>query len=310
MLRYVCKRLAAMIPVLLAVTFLMFALSSMSAGDPARVIAEKIYGHPTPEQIDLVRHEQGFDRPFTIRYVSWLRNVCRGDFGESYSSGKPAFTELTRHLPETLKLAATSLILLLLVAVPLGILSSLYENRLLDRIIQGLTFVSVSMPNFWIGLMMLYVFGVKLRLISVIGGTSSSGIPIIAAITFDIGYFGILIRLIRTNLTDVLKKDYIRACRAKGLPSHIVILKHALKNSVTPVVTRGASMAINMLCGSALIETIFSINGIGKTALEAVVSKDTPVLQCFILLLAAVVVVVNLLLDILYSVIDRRIQLT
>ena len=310
MFRYILKRLAAMIPVLLAVTFLMFALSSMSAGDPARVIAEKVYGHPTPEQIDLIRHREGFDRPFVIQYVSWLKDVCRGDFGASYSSGKPAFTELTRHLPETLKLAATSLVILLLVSVPLGILSALKENRLTDRIIQALTFVSVSLPSFWVGLMMLYIFGVKLRVISVIGGTSSSGIPIVAAITFDIGYFGILIRLIRTNLTDVLKKDYIRACRAKGLPAWKTVMKHGLKNSVTPVMTRGASMAINMLCGSAVIETIFSINGIGKTALEAVVSKDTPVLQCFILLLAAIVVAVNLLLDILYSVIDRRIQLT
>ena len=309
MAKYILKRLLAMIPVLLAVTFLMFFLSSMSAGDPARVMAEKIYGHPTPDEVELVRHREGLDKPFPIQYLNWLKNVVHGDFGESYSTGRPAAEELFRHFPETLKLALTSLVLLFLVSVPLGIWSAVKEGTAADKVIQFFCFLSVSMPGFWIGLMLLYLFGVKLRLISVLGGVSYSGIPLVAAFTFDIGYFGILIRLIRTNLGSVLKKDYIRALRAKGISPGRIIMKHGMKNSFMPVLTRSIGMIINMLCGSAVIESIFSINGIGKIALEAVVSKDTPVLQCFILVLSAVVVVVNLLVDILYSVVDRRIQL-
>ncbi len=310
MTKFIIKRILAMLPVLLLVTFLMFCLSAMSAGDPARVLAEKIYSHPTLEEVELVRHQEGLDRPFLQQYVSWLQNILHGDFGESYLTGKPAMQELLKHLPATLSLAATSLVLLLIIAVPLGILSGVYKDTVFDRIVQGFTFISVSLPNFWIGLMLLYLFGVKFRLISVIGGTSAIGIPIIAAFAFDIGYFGIVIRLLRTNLSDVLGKDFIRTERAKGMSGARVIFIHGLKNSVIPVMTRAVGILINMFCGSAVIESVFSINGIGEVALEAVVTQDIPLIQAFVLSLAIVVVIVNLLMDIFYSLIDRRIQLT
>ena len=290
--KVIAKRFIFMIPVVLAVTFIIFMLSFISAGAAARVLAEKKYEHQSQEKVEEVRLEEGLDQPVLVQYGKWLDQALHGDFGKSYSTRKPAFEELKRYFPQTFKLAVTSFLLLMIVSVPLGILSSL----------------SVSMPSFWIGLMLLYIFGVKLKVISVIGG-DAGGIPILAAFAMDISFFGIMTRLIRTNMIQVLKQDYIRASRAKGLSSVNVILRHGLKNILIPVRSRLVSIVIGFFCGSAVIESIFSIQGIGNLALKSVISKDTPVLQCFIFILAVGIVVLNFLVDIAYSAIDRRIQL-
>ena len=256
--------------------------------------------------LEEVRHEEGLDQPVLVQYGKWLDQALHGDFGKSYSTRKPAFEELKRYFPQTFKLAVTSFLLLMIVSVPLGILSAIYENRVLDKVIRILSSLSVSMPSFWIGLMLLYIFGVKLKVISVIGGDARS---ILAAFAMDISFFGIMTRLIRTNMIQVLKQDYIRASRAKGLSSVNVILRHGLKNILIPVLTRLVSSVIGFFCRSAVIESIFSIQGIGNLALKSVISKDTPVLQCFIFILAVGIVVLNFLVDIAYSAIDRRIQL-
>ena len=267
--KVIAKRFIFMIPVVLAVTFIIFMLSFISAGDAARVLAEQKYEHPSPEQVEEVRHAEGLDQPVLVQYGKWLNQALHGDFGKSYSTRKPAFEELKRYFPQTFKLAVTSFLLLLIVSIPLGILSAMYENRFLDKVVRILSSLSVSMPSFWIGLMLLYIFGVKLKVISVIG----------------------------------------RASRAKGLSSVNVILRHGLKNILIPVMTRLVSMVIGFFCGSAVIESIFSIQGIGNLALKSVTTKDTPVLQCFIFILAVGIVVLNFLVDIAYSAIDRRIQL-
>ena len=307
MIKYIGKRLLALIPILLAVSMLVFGLSVLSSGDAARV-AEQIYEHPTQTEIEQVRHENGLDQPVYRQYIRWFTNVLHGDFGESYSTRKPAMKELMSRFPVTLELAVTALVILLAVSIPLGIISAVWEHSWIDKILQVFSFFSVSLPPFWIGLMLLYFFGVKFQWISVIGG-STGGIPILAAITMDIGYFGILIRLMRTNLSDTLKKDYIRACRAKGLPGFWVVLKHGMKNAILPVITQLSTICVSLLCGSAVIESIFSIKGIGEMALEAVYTKDLPLLQCFILVLACFVVIMNLLVDLIYSMVDARIQL-
>ena len=308
MIKYIGKRLLALIPILLAVSMLVFGLSVLSSGDAARVLAEQIYEHPTQTEIEQVRHENGLDQPVYRQYIRWFTNVLHGDFGESYSTRKPAMKELMSRFPVTLELAVTALVILLAVSIPLGIISAVWEHSWIDKILQVFSFFSVSLPPFWIGLMLLYFFGVKFQWISVIGG-STGGIPILAAITMDIGYFGILIRLMRTNLSDTLKKDYIRACRAKGLPGFWVVLKHGMKNAILPVITQLSTICVSLLCGSAVIESIFSIKGIGEMSLEAVYTKDLPLLQCFILVLACFVVIMNLLVDLIYSMVDARIQL-
>lgn len=308
MLMYCMKRLAALVPMLLIMSMCVFGLSRLSAGDPARVLAQQAYEHPTPVQIELVRHEYGLDLPLVLQYGRWLGRVCRGDFGPSYQTGKPAIEEIAARLPATVRLAVTALVLLVLIAVPLGVLAAVYENRWPDRILRVFSFVSVSTPSFWIGLMLLYWFGVRLKWIPIIGSAAGT-IPILPALTLDIGYFGVLIQLMRTSLIRVLNRGFVRAARARGLPEWRVVMRHGLKNAILPVITQMSQMSVGLLCGSAVIESIFAVNGIGRFSLQAVYAQDLPVLQCFILLVTAFVILMNLAVDILYAAIDVRIHL-
>lgn len=308
MLRYIIKRLLALIPIILIMSMIVFGLTELASGDPARILAEMTYEHPTNEQVEWARHEYGLDQPIYKQYINWAGKALHGDFGFSYNTRRSALEEIGIKLPITIKLAVTSVIILLVIGVPLGILSAVFENKWLDRIIQIFSFFDVSMPGFWIGLMMLYIFGVKLKVISILGSATAAA-PVLAAIAMDIGHFGIIIRLIRTNLIEVLHKGYIRTAKAKGLSSFSVIVKHGLKNTILPVLTRFSSMCVSLLCGSAVIESIFAIQGVGNLALVSVQIKDLPVLQCYILLITVFVVVMNLFVDILYSFIDARIQI-
>lgn len=308
MIKYVCKRLVLVIPVILGITVITFVLTSFSAGDTARILAEKVYNHPTVNQIEEIRHEEGLDLPLHIQYGRWLKKVIKGDFGNSIDSGEPAIEELLTHFKPTLKLGLIGLVLLVLISVPLGVFSVVFENRLIDKIIKLFSYISVSMPSFWLGLLALYVFGVKLGIISVIGA-DTEGIPVIAAFVLDFGFFGVMIRLIRANLVEVMNKDFIRACRAKGLGTARIFFVHGLKNALIPVITRSSSIILEVVTGSAVIETIFSIKGVGYLALNAISFKDLPVIQCYIIVVSFLVIVINLAIDISYSVLDKRIKL-
>lgn len=308
MVRYTIKRIVLVVPVVLAVTIIIFFLSSLSAGDPARIRAEQRFNHPTAEQIEMIREEMGLNRPLPAQYLHWLGNALHGDFGVSYSSGKPALQEIAVRIPKSLKIGVVAVLLLLVVAFPLGILSAVFPGSLLDRAAQLFSFFSVSMPSFWLALMLLYVFGVKFHVISVIGKEGGTS-PFFPALAMDIGYFGIVIRLIRTNLGHVLQEDFIRASRAKGLSPVSIVMKHGMKNAVLPVLARMTSMIVALLMGSSIIESIFSIQGIGNYALQSVMAKDMPVLQCYIVLITCCIVIANLLADIVYMLLDRRIRL-
>lgn len=308
LIKYVCKRLVLVIPVILGITVITFVLTSFSAGDTARILAEKVYNHPTVNQIEEIRHEEGLDLPLHIQYGRWLKKVIKGDFGNSIDSGEPAIEELLTHFKPTLKLGLIGLVLLVLISVPLGVFSVVFENRLIDKIIKLFSYISVSMPSFWLGLLALYVFGVKLGIISVIGA-DTEGIPVIAAFVLDFGFFGVMIRLIRANLVEVMNKDFIRACRAKGLGTARIFFVHGLKNALIPVITRSSSIILEVVTGSAVIETIFSIKGVGYLALNAISFKDLPVIQCYIIVVSFLVIVINLAIDISYSVLDKRIKL-
>ena len=308
LIKYIGKRLILVVPVILSITVITFVLTSFSAGDTARILAEKVYNFPTMEQIEEIRHEEGLDQPLHIQYGRWLKKVVKGDFGKSIDTGRPAIEELMTHFKPTLKLGLMGFILLILVSVPLGVFSVVYENRLIDKIVKLFSYISVSMPNFWLGLLCLYVFGVKLGIISVIG-SDTEGVTIIAAFVLDFGFFGVLIRLIRANLIDVMNKDFIRACRAKGLGTTRILFVHGLKNALIPVITRSTTIILHLVTGSAVVETIFSIKGVGYLALNAVSLKDLPVIQCYIIVASLIVIFINLAIDISYSALDKRIKL-
>lgn len=308
MIQYIFKRLLMLIPILLLISVLTFMLSSVSAGDAARALAEQKYRRPSLEQIELVRTEYGLSQPLPKQYVRWLSNVLRGDFGESYQSHKPVLEELISRLPITFRISILSMGILLLISVPIGIFSALYPDSWIDMVGRGFSFISVAMPSFWLGLILLYIFGARLKLITVIGGGSNK-FPFMPALTMAFPFIGVVIRLMRTSLIKTLHKGYIRACRAKGLNENKIIMKHALKNAILPVLTKLGTILGGTLCGASIIESIFSIPGLGKYILVEVTSKDLPVVQGYVLFMAILVVSINLIVDILYSVIDPRIKL-
>lgn len=305
--KYIEKRILTLLPVLLAVSFITFILGSLSSGDVARILAEKEFDRPTFLQIEEMRVRMGLDRPILVQYAGWLGNVLHGDLGYSYVNDKPVLGELARYFPKTLELALLAILLLMIIAFALGILSAVFPGSWIDRLSSGYCFLCVSIPEFWIGLLLLYFFGARLGLISVIG-SSKETLPILPVITMAVCNAGIYVRLVRTSMEEALVRGYVRAVRAKGVPEFWVVVRHALKNALLPVVNKLGMGFGHFLAGSAIIESIFSWNGLGKFALESIKMNDYPVIQGYVLFMALLMVCINLAVDIICSMIDPRIK--
>lgn len=306
-MNHIIKRLLYLIPLLLVLSIITFSLSYISAGDPARIIAEKEYGRPSQEQIQNVREEYGFDKPIHKQYITWIQKILKKDLGISYRTSKPVYDEISQRLPITIKLSVLALILLLVIAIPLGILSAVYPNSIYDKLCHGFCFLSVSTPSFVVGLGLLYYFGVHLKIISVLG--CSEKYLIIPAFTLASGSLGVIIGIMNSSMRKVLAQDYIKTARANGISEFKIISKYAFKNAILPIVTKVGMIFCSFLSGSAIIESIFSIQGVGKFLLEAVSTKDTPVIQAFVMLIAIFIVVINLCIDIMHREIDKRVEL-
>ncbi|WP_262362639.1 nickel ABC transporter permease [Paenibacillus antibioticophila] len=302
------QRLLQLVPVLLGISCIAFGLMHLTPGDPAEIMLRADGIKPTYEAIEATRQALGLDGPVYMQYVHWLSRLFRLDLGISYSSGRPVFTELMSRFPATAVLTTGSLLVALGVALPLGIGSALYPGSWLDRLGRGCALLSVSMPGYWLSLILIYYGGVKLKLLPVTGmeGPSSLVLPSIA---LGFGLAGIYIRLIRTSLLDILGKLYIKAARAKGLAGWAVIAKHALRNAWLPSMTLLGIHMSALLGGSVVVETIFSWPGLGKYAVDAIFAKDYIVIQGYVLLMALVVVLVNLAVDMLHMLLDPRIRL-
>lgn len=307
MAKYIGKRLLALIPVLLVVSFITFILGSLSSGDTARILAEKEFDRPTFVQIEAMRVKMGFDRPVLVQYGDWLGNVVRGDLGYSYVNDNSVLSEIAHYFPKTLELALLAMLLLILIAFTLGILSAVFPGSWVDKLSSGYCFFCVSIPEFWIGLLLLYFFGARLGMVSVIGDSKET-VPVLPVITMAVCSAGIYVRLVRTSMEEALNRGYIRAVRAKGVPEFWVVVKHALKNAVLPMINKLGMGFGHFLAGSAIIESIFSWNGLGKYALESIKMKDYPVIQGYVLFMALLMVCINLAVDIICSMIDPRIK--
>lgn len=304
---FIIKRLGTLIPVLLVVSFLTFMLGNLSSGDVARGVAEKEYGHPTLAQIEIKRDELGLNRPVLVRYLDWLGNALTGELGRSYASGKPVAEEIAALFPKTLLLSSWALLLLTLSSLLLGILSAVFRGKWVDKVTQAYCFLSASVPEFCIALLFLYYFGARLRMISVLGGSSMRH-PILPALVMALRLSGSYVRLVKINMEEVLGLGYIRAARAKGVGEWKIVSCHALKNAMLPVLNKlGMGFGV-MLSGSAVIESIFSWNGLGRYVLEAVKAKDFPVIEGFVLFMAVLIVCVNLLVDIVCKILDPRLK--
>ncbi len=301
--RFLVSRLAQAAFVLLGVSFTVFALSHLS-GDPVSLMVG-----PTATQadIDALRRSMNLDRPFFAQYAAFLGGVLRGDFGTSLWQHQPAIGLVLERFPYTIQLAAAALLLALVVAVPLGILSAVFRNSFLDRLAIGTSLVGQSVPGFWLGLLLILLFSVTLRLLPT-GGSGSLKHLILPAVTLAAFTMGRIARLVRTNMLDVLGSDSLRTARAKGLREFTVVIKHGLRNAAIPIVTLIGLDASSLLGGAVITETIFAWPGLGRLVVQAISQRDFPLVQAATLCIAVIVVGVNLLVDLSYSLLDPRVN--
>ena len=302
--RYIIKRLLMLIPVMLGISFILYAIMTLTPGDPAQLI---LGPGATQEAIDQLRAELGTDVGFWEGYVNWLTDALHGEFGTSYRSKEPVFDEVFARFPNTLKLASSAIIISVIFGLAIGIFQAVHQYSLADNIMSGATLVLTSMPDFWIGLILIIIFAVWLKVLPASGANHWYNF-IMPAITASINYTANTIRMTRSSMLEVIRSDYIRTARAKGVPERTVIYKHALKNALLPVVTL---IGINLgwqLGGTIIVEQIFAIPGIGTLMIGAVRGKDTHLLMASVLFVALLSALINLGTDILYAYIDPRIK--
>jgi peptide/nickel transport system permease protein len=301
---YVFQRLCHGLLVLWGVSVIVFLLMHLS-GDPATVLLPL---DTPPEEIEAFRHKMGLDRPLPIQYLFFVSRVVRGDFGYSYHYRTDALEIVLQRLPATLRLAAAALSFSLILALPAGVIAALKRDSFFDVAVRVLVLIGQAVPGFWLALMLMMLFSVRLRWLPVSGytGWRSLILPAVTAGSFSMASIA---RLLRSGLLEVLGKDYILTARAKGLSSTQVLTRHALKNAAIPAVTMIAIQTGWLLGGSVIAEVIFAYPGLGYLAVNSIGYRDLPVIQCFVAVMAAMVVVVNLAVDLIYAWLDPRIRL-
>jgi peptide/nickel transport system permease protein len=302
-LEFVVRRLVHTALVTLGVVTLVFVALRLS-GDPASTM---LPGDASVDELRALRHTLGLDQPLATQYVSFLWSAVRGDFGESFRHQQPAFGLVLERLPATLELAFAALLLAVVVALPLGILAALHRGRLLDVVAMGLAVVGQATPYFWMGIMLILVVSVELGWLPTSGRGGWQRL-ILPAITLGTHFAAVLARLTRTSMLEVLGQNFVTTARAKGLAERRVILAHALKNAAVPVVTLIGLQFGTLLGGAVVTETIFAWPGVGRLAVQSVFVRDYPVVQAGVLVLALAFVAINLLVDLLYGVLDPRIR--
>lgn len=303
MLPYVLKRLVVAALVVLVVSVLTFAFTNLAV-DPALAIAGE---GATDRDIATIRHEYGFDRPLWVQYRDWAGGVLSGDLGNSIRQRRPVRDVLNDAYPVTVKLASLSLALALALAVPLGLAAALHPNSWIDRWAQALAVVGMAMPTFWFGLLMILLFGVKLRWLP-ISGTGSLSHYIMPAVALAYYTIPIIMRLLRAGMLDVLATDYVRTARAKGLRPPAVLFKHALRNALMPVVAVTAVQFGALLSGSVVIETVFALHGVGYLAWQSISTADLPVMQALVLVLSITYIVLVFMADLCNALLDPRVR--
>lgn len=313
--RYVAKRLLQLVPILLGITLISFLLMRVAGGDAVETMLESQGVAVSQEVIDAKRHELGLDRPFLEQYASWLGGVLRGDMGTSYISGKDVWATFVSKLPATMLLTLTSIVATVVVSVPLGILAATRQNRLSDYLIRFVSFVGNSLPNFFIALLLVYVFAIRLGWLPAIsrnvGGTGAvnwAGIVLPTA-TLAIAMSCKYTRQIRAAVLDELRKPYVAGARARGIPEWRILLRSVLRCVLVTLVTLLALSVGDLLGGTAIVETIFMWDGVGKLAVDSISMRDYPVILAYVMWMAIIYVVVNLAADLLYRWLDPRVRL-
>lgn len=311
---YILRRLLTMIPTLLVVTMIAFSITNLLPGDPALAILGMERAQDR-EAYEALRKDLGLDRPLVVQYVDWVAKAIRGDLGTSIRNRQPVLEGIRDRLTPTLMLTLSSMVLGLLIALPVGVVSAVKPNSKLD--VAGTLFAmsGVAIPHFWLGIMLIFVLGVWLRWLPPSGFVSpfedlgqSLTLMIMPAFTLSTGVAAVIMRQVRSALIEVMQQDYIITARSKGIHEQVVVRGHALKNALIPVVTVIGLQTGRLLGGAVIVETVFSIPGVGRLAIDSIYFRDLPMVQGAVLVLALAVLIANLITDILYAYIDPRIR--
>lgn len=304
MLRYIGKRLLMLIPVILVTSLLIFWAMSLTGGDPALMI---LGDNATPAQIEELREEMGLNDPFIVQYANYMKGMFTGDMGKSYITNKDVFQTFMEKLPNTLMLGGAAVLIAVIVSIPLGVYTALNQNTWKDTAGMIFALFGTSMPNFWLGLMLILLFSLKLGWLPS-GGKTGFASLILPAVTVGFGLAALITRTTRSSMLDVIRQDYMTTARAKGCSEKQVIYKHGLKNALIPIITAiGLQMSL-VITGSVLAETVFSWPGIGRLVYESISKRDTPMVTGSIIMCSIFMCIINLVVDLIYAFFDPRIK--
>ena len=304
MTSFIAARLLTLVPVVLAVSFVAFLVLTLAPGDPARLM---LGDNATADGIAQLRREYGLDQPLVIQYGAFLWSALHGDLGRSFATHVPVSQELMRHFGYTLELSSAAFALALLLGVPLGILAAVRRNTVFDHVVRLAVLVFVSVPVFWFGILLIYLFSVNLHWLPSTGSSSVQAI-VLPAVSLSAYSLALLVRMTRASMLEVLGQEYLRTAFAKGLRTRAVVLRHALRNALIPIVTLTGLQVGFLMTGAVLVETVFAWPGLGKYLVDAFFGRDYPVIRACILLFSVIFLVVNLVVDALYVAIDPRIR--
>jgi peptide/nickel transport system permease protein len=305
MKKYLFRRVAQAIGVVFAISLITFFILNIIPGNPVELMLGEF---ATPDTIARVTHEMGLDKPLGLQYLNWLKNMLHGDFGTSYFQRQPVLLLLSKAFVVTARLALMSYALALAIGITFGILAAVFQNRFLDKFLMTLSIAGISAPNFWIAIILQIFIGLRLRWLP-ISGVNSFAAYILPTIALGTRYAASISRITRTSMLEVTKQDYIRTARAKGLSRWSVTMGHAFRNALIPIVTVAGTDLSTIFTGSMLIETVFSIPGIGKLFLDCINNRDLPLVEGGVMYIATLCVFIYLVVDILYVFIDPRIRL-
>lgn len=305
---YLIKRLVSAVATIFFVSFVAFVLINIIPSDPAEVALRVSDTIPTVEAIAEMRLKLGLDKPFLARYFDWASACLRFDFGVSFTNtNRFVAEELARSFPFTFQLAGLALLITLAISIPVGIFSAVFNGHWMDRLIRLIVFAGTSMPNYWLSFLLVWVLSIEFDLLPSSGATSLQHF-ILPAIALSTAYIATYIRLIRNGMLENMRENYVLFARARGLPEFVVICKHVLKNSLQSSMTAIGIGIVRLLAGTVVIESIFSIPGLGRLCLAAIFNRDYPIIQAYILVMGSLFVLLNLLIDILHCVVDPRLK--
>lgn len=306
---YLIRRLLSIVPVWFGISLVAFTLANLTPGDPARMMMQRqLDRQPTAAEVEWGRAELRLDDPFVVRYVRWVANAAGGDLGTSYRTGESVTRALMDRFPSTLQIAVLGLGVAIVLALPLGALAAVWRNSVVDHFSRILALLAASMPSYWVAYLLILLFSVNLHLLPVAGRGSWKHL-VLPSVTLGLAATAGLMRLTRSEMLEALGQDFIRTGRAKGLGPRALVIGHAMRNALIPVVTVAGMRFAGLLGGAVIVETIFAWPGIGKYVLDSIFDRDYPVIQGFVVFMGTVFLLVNLAVDIAYGFLDPRIRL-